>query len=93
MPCASTINDKGAYARKVRGDFLLMEDGDEGEGIDYEVIRNQRFMIETARDFIKGVEPWRTAHEEVEDETCITIEEFNKWRSHLLKILGVAKGE
>jgi len=72
---------------------LLTENGDEEDRIDYEVIRNQRFMIETARDFIKGVEPWKTVHEEIEDETCITIEEFNKWRSHLLKILGVAKDE
>ena len=71
----------------------MTENGDEGDRIDYEVIRNQRFMIETARDFIKGVEPWKTAHEEIEEETCITIEEFNKWRSHLLKILGVAKDE
>ncbi len=71
----------------------MTEDVDEVEMIDYEVIRNQRFMIETARDFIKGVEPWKTAHEEVGDETCITIGEFNKWRSHLLKILGVAEDE
>ncbi len=71
----------------------MTENGDEGGKIDYEVIRNQRFMIETARDFLKGVEPWKTGLEEVEDETCITIEEFNNWRSHLLKILGVAKDE
>ncbi len=71
----------------------MTENGDEGGRIDYEVIRNQRFMIETARDFLKGVEPWKTGLEEVEDETCITIEEFNNWRSHLLKILGVAKDE
>lgn len=71
----------------------MTENGDEGARIDYEVIRNQRFMIETAREFIKDVEPWKTAHEEIRDEACITIEEFNKWRSHLLKILGVAKDE
>ncbi len=72
--------------------MLTENDGEKGR-INYEVIRNQRFMIETARDFIKGVEPWKTAHEEIRDEACITIEEFNKWRSHLLKILGVAKDE
>ena len=71
----------------------MTENGGEENRIDYEVIRNQRFMIETAREFIKGVEPWKTAHEEIEDEICITIEEFNKWRSHLLKILGVARDE
>ena len=71
----------------------MTEDGGEVNRIDYEVIRNQRFMIATAREFIKGVEPWKTSHEEIEDETCITIEEFNKWRSHLLKILGVATDE
>jgi hypothetical protein len=49
-------------------------------------------MIETARDFIKGVEPWKTALEEIEDEACITVEEFNNWRNHLMKILGVARG-
>jgi hypothetical protein len=50
-------------------------------------------MIATAREFIKGVEPWKTVREEVADEMCITLEEFNMWRSHLLKILGVAKDE
>ena len=71
----------------------MTENDDETDRIDYEVIRNQRFMIATAREFIKGVEPWKTAHEEVADEMCITVEEFNIWRSHLLKILGVAKDE
>ena len=71
----------------------MTEDGDERGGIDYEVIRNQRFMIETARDFIKGVEPWKTALEEVEGEVCITVEEFNNWRNHLMKILGVPRDE
>jgi len=72
------------------GDAEMAESDDTGERIDYEVIRNQRFMIETAREFLRDVEPWRTAHEEVGDETCITLEEFTKWRKHLLKILGVA---
>ena len=71
----------------------MTENGGEEERIDYEVIRNQRFRIENARDFIKGVEPWKTRHDEIEDEVCITIEEFNKWRSHLLKILGVEMDE
>ena len=71
----------------------MTENNDETDKIDYEVIRNQRFMIATAREFIKGVEPWKTAREEIADEMCITVEEFNIWRSHLLKILGVAKDE
>ncbi len=71
----------------------MTENCDEGGRIDYEVIRNQRFMIETARDFIKGVEPWKTALEEVEGEACITVEEFNNWRNHLMKILGVPRDE
>lgn len=71
----------------------MTENGIKGGRKDYEVIKNQRFMIETARDFIKGVEPWKAAVEAVEGETCITIEEFNNWRSHLLKILGVDKDE
>ncbi|UCH57083.1 MAG: hypothetical protein JSV18_07035 [Candidatus Bathyarchaeota archaeon] len=70
-----------------------MEEEDEESGIDLEVIRNQRFMIETARDFLKEVAPWKTLRDEVDDEQCITLEEFNKWRRHLLKILGVSLDE
>ena len=66
------------------------ESDETGDRIDYEVIRNQRFMIETAREFIRDVEPWKTGIDEVEGETCITLVEFTKWRKHLLKILGVA---
>ena len=68
----------------------MTESDDSDDQIDYEVIRKQRFMIATAREFLREVEPWKTGIDEVGDETCITLEEFNKWRKHLLKILGVA---
>jgi hypothetical protein len=68
----------------------MTESDDSDDQIDYEVIRNQRFMIATAREFLRDVEPWKTGIDEVGDETCITLEEFNKWRKHLLKILGIA---
>ena len=71
----------------------MTEKGEKHERLDYDVIRNQRFMIETARAFIKDVEPWRSVHTEVQDEVCITIEEFNKWKRHLLKILGMPEDE
>lgn len=61
--------------------------------IEYEVIRNQRFMIETARDFLLDVNPWKTRKDEVEDELVITVKEFRKWRQRLLKILGVSVDE
>jgi hypothetical protein len=71
----------------------LVEEENGRKEIDYEVIRNQRFMIETARDFLKEIDPWMTKTDEVGDETCITVEEFNNWRRHLLKILGVTLDE
>lgn len=61
--------------------------------IEYEVVRNQRYMIEAARDFLLDVEPWKTNTDEVDEEQCITVEEFNRWKRHLLKILGVASDE
>jgi hypothetical protein len=70
-----------------------VEEEDNEINIDYEVIRNQRFMIENARDFIKEVDPWKTTKEELEEEICITIKEFNIWKRHLLKILGVTIDE
>jgi hypothetical protein len=66
---------------------------DEDISINYEVIRNQRFMIENARYFIREVDPWKTTKNDLDEETCITVEEFNKWKRHLLKILGVATDE
>lgn len=71
----------------------MVEEENEQKEIDYEVIRNQRFMIETARDFLKEIDPWKTKTDEVEDEICITVKEFNDWRRHLLKILGVTLDE
>ena len=71
----------------------MTEENENHEIVDLEIIRNQRFMIETARDFIKEVNPWTTFSEELHDEKCITIEEFNKWRRHLLKILGLPEDE
>ena len=71
----------------------MAEDDFEKEDEKYEVIRNQRFMIQNARDFLREVDPWTTHSEDFDEEVCITIEEFNKWKRHLLKILGVAYDE
>ncbi len=69
------------------------EEVDEMIVIEYDVVRNQRYVIETAREFVRDVEPWKTDTDEVEDGQCITVEEFRKWRQRLLKILGVASDE
>lgn len=71
----------------------MTEEEDEPIRIDLEAVRNQRFMIETARDFLQEVDPWKTRRDKVKDDICITLEEFNKWRRHLLKILGVKLDE
>lgn len=69
------------------------EEEDEKIVIEYEVVRKQRYVIETAREFVRDVEPWKTDSDEVDDEQCITVEEFSRWRRRLLKILGVASNE
>ena len=61
--------------------------------IEYEVVRNQRYMLETAREFLRDTDPWTTDRDELDDNLCISIEEFNRWKRKLLKILGVAFGE
>lgn len=71
----------------------MSDEKNDESGIDYEVIRSQRLMIEIARDFVKEVTPWKTSKDEIDDEQCITLEEFETWRRRLLRILGVSVDE
>jgi hypothetical protein len=59
----------------------------------YEVVKKQQYMLESAREYLHDTEPWNTDIEDLEDEFCIKIEDFKKWRNHLLKILGVKLDE
>jgi hypothetical protein len=59
----------------------------------YELVKNQQFMIEAAREYLKDTEPWNTDVEEVKDDYCIRLEDFHKWRNRLLKILGARLDE
>jgi hypothetical protein len=59
----------------------------------YELVKNQQFMIEAAREYLKDTEPWNTDVEELKDEFCIRLEDFYKWRNRLLKILGAKLDE
>ena len=40
---------------------------------------------------MEDVSPWESCIEEIKDDVCISISDFEKWRERLLKILGGAK--
>jgi len=58
--------------------------------IEYEVVKHQRMMVETAREYLLDVEPLQTT---IDDEDVIAVKDFERWRRHLLNILGVTPDE
>ena len=58
--------------------------------IEYEVVKHQRMMVETAREYLLDVEPLQTS---IDDEEVITMKDFERWKRHLLNILGVTPDE
>lgn len=57
----------------------------------YEIIKEQQYRIHTLKEYLEDVAPWETSVEEIEDEVCISIGDFEKWRERLLKIMGGVK--
>jgi hypothetical protein len=57
----------------------------------YEIIKEQQYRIHALKEYLEGVTPWQTCVEEIEDEICISIGDFDKWRERLLKILEGVK--
>ncbi len=57
----------------------------------YEIIKEQQYRIHALKEYLEDVAPWETSVEEIEDEVCISIVDFEKWRERLLKILGGVK--
>ncbi|GAF95707.1 unnamed protein product [marine sediment metagenome] len=57
----------------------------------YEIIKEQQYRIHALKEYLEDVTPWQTCVEEIEDEVCISIGDFEKWRERLLKILGGVK--
>jgi len=58
--------------------------------IEYEVVKHQCMMIETAREYLLDVEPLQTT---IDDEEVITMKDFNRWKRHILSIMGVTPDE
>jgi hypothetical protein len=46
-------------------------------------------MLEAAREYLIDTEPWSTDADDLKDEECIRFEDFEEWKGHLCKILGV----
>jgi hypothetical protein len=59
----------------------------------YEVVKKQQFMLEAAREYLIDTDPWRTDADDLKDEECIRFEDFEEWKGHLYKILGVKVDE
>jgi len=57
----------------------------------YEIIKEQQYRIHALKEYLEDVAPWETSVEEIEDEVCISIGDFKKWRERLLKIMGGVK--
>jgi hypothetical protein len=57
----------------------------------YEIIKEQQYRIHALKEYLEDVAPWETSVEEIENEVCISIGDFEKWRERLLKILGGVK--
>ena len=57
----------------------------------YEIIKEQQYRIHALKEYLEDVTPWQTSVEEIEEEVCISIGDFEKWRERLLKILGGVK--
>ena len=55
----------------------------------YELVKKQQFMLEAAREFLIDTNPWRTDADDLMDEECIRSQDFEEWKRHLGKILGV----
>jgi len=58
--------------------------------IEYDVLKHQRMMVETAREYLLDVEPLQST---IDDEEVITLKDFERWKRHLLNILGVTPDE
>jgi len=55
----------------------------------YELVKKQQFMLEAAREFLIDTNPWKTDADDLKDEECIRSQDFEEWKRHLGKILGV----
>lgn len=72
------------YMGEIEDDMIVIE---------YDVLRNMRYKLETAREFIMDTDPWTTERDELDDNLCITLAEFERWKQKLIKILGVVEDE
>ncbi len=54
----------------------------------YEIIKEQQYRIHALKEYLEDVTPWQTCTEEIEEDVCISISDFEKWRERLLKIMG-----
>lgn len=57
----------------------------------YEIIKEQQYRIHALKEYLDNVTPWKTNVDEIEEEVCITVSDFEKWRERLLKIFGGVK--
>jgi len=83
----------GAHVKLEGGIFNMDEKENDMIVIEYDVLRNMRYKLETAREFISDTDPWTTERDELDDNLCITLAEFNRWKQKLIKILGVVVDE
>ena len=57
----------------------------------YEIIKEQQYRIHALKEYLENITPWETNVDEIDEEVCISISDFAKWRERLLKIFGGVK--
>jgi hypothetical protein len=53
----------------------------------YEIVKEQQYRLNALREYLESVDPWETDVDEVKEEVCISVDDFEKWRERLMKIL------
>jgi DUF2075 family protein len=53
----------------------------------YEIVKEQQYRLHALKEYLDTVKPWETEVDEIEDEVCISVSDFETWRERLVKIL------
>jgi hypothetical protein len=50
-------------------------------------VKEQQYRLHALKEYLDTVKPWETEVDEIEDDVCISVGDFETWRERLVKIL------
>jgi hypothetical protein len=50
-------------------------------------VKEQQYRLLALKEYLDTVKPWETEVDEIEDDVCISVSDFETWRERLVKIL------